>query len=286
MANKALHWACIVVAVLIIYYALAAYMLRFSLDRMVFLHTKPEHTAETGRYHITDSRGNEVLLRYYGKRGNGCVVFFPGQHGKIAVYEKALFAPLIERGITVFTISYPGQNGAKGNGDFDNVWELVDKALARIDEDRPVKDMVFIGRSLGSMAALMAAERWHPRGLVLEGAAPSLVEGVRSYMKAKWYLRPATLLPLRRIIKNDYSLIASGEKLEHTNITVFQGTKDSITPLDKIRELIGASSKFRLFAVDGATHNDTYLRVLPFYIKTVLNDLRDMNKESCHDSGI
>lgn len=248
-------------------------MLHYSLDQLVFLHTKAERTTEIGRYHVTDLNGNEIIVRNYGKGANGCVIFFPGQHGGIRSYEKTLFDPLTERGVAVFALSYPGQDGAKGDGNFNNVQELVKKALTKINRSYPIKDTVFIGRSLGSMVAVLVADQWHPRGLVLEGTAPALSDAVYSYMKSKWYLHPAVLLPVQKIIKKDYSLTETMGKLTSTKITIFQGTNDSLMPLDQLNGIAKEHSNVSFFAVSSGTHSNTYIKSLPMYIETILNML-------------
>lgn len=120
-------------------------------------------------------------------------------------------------------ISYPGQDGARGDGDFENVQGLIQQALSRINQLYSIKDAIFVGRSLGSMVAVIAANKWHPRGLVLEGTSSALSDGIYSFMKSKWFLQPAILLPVKEIIKKDYSLSEGLTKLPNTKIAIFQG---------------------------------------------------------------
>lgn len=277
---------CAVAALLLVYYVFAAYVLRYSLDRLVFPHTRGEHTSEIDRYRVADLNGNELIVRKYGNGKKGCAVFFPGQHGGIGRYEKTLFGPLVENGVTVFALTYPGQDGAAGNGNFSNVQGLIQKALTRINSSYPIKDSVFAGRSLGSMIAVMAAGQWHPRGLVLEGTAPALSDSVCSYMKSKWYLRPAALLPVHMIIKKDYLLTAALRNLTTTKTAIFQGDNDSLTPLEPIKKMIKEHHDVSLFAVSDATHSDAYIKALPLYIETISNMLNQKAPDkTLHTNG-
>lgn len=181
--NIKYHIVCAVAAVLLVYYAFVAYMLHYSLDRLVFLHTKAEQTTEIDRYHVTDLNGNEIIVRHYGK------------------------------------------------------------------------------------------------GEVLEGTAPALSDAVYSYMKSKWYLHPAVLLPVQKIIKKDYLLTEAIGKLTSTKITIFQGTNDSLMPLDHIEEIVKGRSSVNFIAVNSATHSDAYIKALPLYVETILNMLNQQTPD-------
>jgi hypothetical protein len=55
-----------------------------------------------------------IRIRQYGSSQlRHCVIFFPGQHGGISTYERNLFPTIKQLGITVYALSYPGQDGAQ-----------------------------------------------------------------------------------------------------------------------------------------------------------------------------
>jgi hypothetical protein len=259
-----------------LYFSAAALTLRFGTSRILF-----PYVAYTGSAaaRITDRvsgpSGNIILIRRYGAPLRGCVVFFPGQHGGISSYEKTLFPKYVSNGIAVFALSYPGQDGAAGQSDLDEIQHLVQRALRIVGRTCPATRTVFVGRSLGSMLAAYAAGLTHPAGVVLEGAAPSLSSAIIVRLRMHWYLSPISLLPISELLPRDYRLVEGLSDHPPFSVVVFQGTADEQTPIQDLRAPGALPRNSRLIAVDGGTHSNTYNVAMASYIQCARNMLRD-----------
>lgn len=111
LAAAALYYLTTAVA---LYYLTIAVALRFFLSNLVFL-AVPLSVTHENRLLVVNSNGAQGLIREYKSDENrSCVLYFPGQHGGIARYEKEIFAPVLAKGVSVYAISYPGYEGAEG----------------------------------------------------------------------------------------------------------------------------------------------------------------------------
>lgn len=168
-----------------------------------------------------------------------------------------LFVPLNEAGFQVWAISYPGQDGARGNARRASVLAQVKYLLSDISPHCPRERTVFIGRSLGASVAAVSAARWRPGGLVLEGAAASLGAAVRHQLASHWYTQPLQVLPIDALVAPDFPLAVSVAQFGPTRTTLFQGQFDAVTPLKDIEGLkrMGVT----VHVVPWATHTNAYL---------------------------
>ena len=253
-----------------IYYLVVLYVLHFSLDSFLFPHVNENITELPQPYLSANSGGDELLIRHYGDTKNKCVIFFPGQHGGIARYQRDLFPYLVKYGVSVFAVSYPGQDDAKGHGRLTELPGLVHSGLAMLKKVCHAKETVFVGRSLGSMVAVQEAVHWQPKGLVLDGITPSLSQAIHTYMENHWYLRPASVLPIRRILRHDVSLRTALNKLNSTKITIFQGSLDVRTPLLPARRAVAGHPNVKFIEVTGARHSNVYLKARVQYVKGIV----------------
>jgi pimeloyl-ACP methyl ester carboxylesterase len=264
------------------YYGTILYILRFSLDTFVLPQTNAGAVELVAPYLRVYRNGNAVFVRRYGNATDRCVIFFPGQHGGIERYQHELFEPLVREGISVFAVSYPGQDGAKGQARFSELPGLVDTALAKIDTICRLKHAVFVGRSLGSMVAALQAARWKPKGLVLDGVSPSLSAAIYAHMTTHWYLRPASVLPIAKVLLRDYDLGAALDQLDSTRVIMFQGSLDARTPLLPVRQLVVGRPDMKLIEVDGARHSDTYIKAFPEYLGSIVTLLGSKPNQYFH----
>ena len=201
------------VALVLIYFACGTYVLRYQLDSLLFPQTTPSIRAKAPVFQRISSNGNVMLIRRYGIARVGCVLFFPGQHGSSIAYETDLFPAFTAQGVAVLAIAYPGQDGAPGRSNLQEVQALASRAVVAARRACPDQTVVLYGRSLGSMVAAYSAGKHHPAGLILEGAAPTLSSAIQLKLRSRWYLAPLALLPVSRLLANDYSL---GEALTST----------------------------------------------------------------------
>jgi pimeloyl-ACP methyl ester carboxylesterase len=250
-AALAAAFICLVALVLII---------RFRTDQLLFPPVPGTSAAaiedSIGAGHGSTSR---MLLRGYGANRAGCIVFFPGQHGGIANYEKTFFPSLVSQGIKVFAASYAGQDGAPGRSDVARVNAQASEAVRFVSNQCGADHTVVVGRSLGTMVAAYSLRSAHPAGLVLVSAAPSLSAAFFAQLDAHWYTRPLRVLPAGVLVRRDFSLTGALGSRGSIPLVIFQGTRDVQTPL----ELLGVPGAIpdgtRIVAVPGGTHADTYL---------------------------
>jgi alpha-beta hydrolase superfamily lysophospholipase len=247
-------------AFVLLYFIAGACFLRFGLESLVLPSVAPSaYSSSSLPLRISSDDGNTVLIQRYGTPKEGCVVFFPGQHGLISAYEKNLFPAFYAEGIAVFAVAYPGQNGAPGKPrHLSEIMTLASQAAASVQAACAGHRVVLYGRSLGSMVAAYAAVRSHPAGLILESAAPSFSSAIRLRLNARWYLAPLALLPVSRLLAHDYSLQEALSGTSDMPALVFQGTADSETPLSAL-QTNGMPGNLRLVVVSGGAHSTTYL---------------------------
>jgi hypothetical protein len=128
------NWKAAAISVLVVAalgFATFACLVRYQLDRLLFPEVSGFSTATiVATISSEPGTSNRMLIREYGTGRLGCVVFFPGQHGGAATYERSLFPLLMAQGVRVFAASYPGQDGAPGRASIAEVNILASKAVA------------------------------------------------------------------------------------------------------------------------------------------------------------
>ena len=154
-------------SLILLYFALGAVALRHFLDDLIFL--KPEAGTTTEEHRFTyEEQGNQLLVRQYGNTtNNNCIIFFPGRHGGIARYEEEIFYKLDLSNTSLFALSYPGYEGAKGSSSLQSLPSLIHKTLHKIEQENHCNktNTVFAARSLGAAIALEVAKDWRPAKL-------------------------------------------------------------------------------------------------------------------------
>ncbi|KFZ38733.1 hypothetical protein HR45_04775 [Shewanella mangrovi] len=250
-----------------IYYLMAVVVLHYFLSALIFIKVPSSNTHETQRY-VVATDGVESLIRaYIAPAQTGCVLFFPGQHGDIARYENDVFAHLSRRGISVYAISYPGYEGAKGTANFANVKAVTQHAVSYIEQHSAcrIADSVFIGRSLGAAIAIENALNNKPRGLLLDGVSPSLAATVRQKLKGNIWLKPLQLLPIAQLLAYNPKLTDQLRRLAGVAVVIFQGDRDALTPLQPLQRAVSDESLLELVVIKGGTHRDTQVTAGPLY---------------------
>jgi pimeloyl-ACP methyl ester carboxylesterase len=187
------------------------------------------------------------------------------------VYEQAVVPQLLRRDLRVYLIAYPGQFGSDSAAPLGELRSLAGAAIEQVARECSSPKLVIVGRSLGSMIAAYAAQRGHAAGLVLESTSPRFSTFLRTNLRARWYLWPLVLLPVQRLLKEDYSLNAALTGI-HRPVVIFQGTKDELTPISDL-----ATESFpqnvKVISVENATHSNTFSLALPQYVATILDML-------------
>lgn len=260
------------------YFSVAAYAIHFGMDRLLFPQTAdPETVQMRSAFAVSNTAGDELLVRRYGRMQRGCAVFFPGQHGSIPAYQRQLFPSLVAAGLEVFALSYPGQDGASGRTHLDDIQQLVQRAVATIESSCSMDKTVFFGRSLGAMLAVDAAKTLHPAGLVLEGAAPLLSAAVRTRLRSQWIFAALAVLPIERLLRHDYSLSDALSGSDSMPVAIFQGTADVQAPLSDLLAMAVLPGKVQIIPVEGGTHSDAYLLGLGLIVATTVHMLEALH---------
>jgi acetyl esterase/lipase len=250
------------------YFATPMLLLRFALDRLVFLQVNGGATHENRLMDIPVSEDRSVRILQYGSSTH-CVIFFPGQHGGIATYERTLFPSIRNLGVTVYAMSYPGQDGAQGRAGRATLLRDVAVAIAAISRETTCQpeNAIFVGRSMGANVSIYTAQRIRPKGILVDGVAPTLTVAIRAAINRHIVMRPWTILPLRALVQDDFPLVPVIRQLKAIPIVIFQGTSDQVTPFIEAQTALAHEENVRFFAVNGATHGNAYLLLQTEYIK-------------------
>jgi alpha-beta hydrolase superfamily lysophospholipase len=251
------------------YFLVPIVLLKFAFDRFLFPAVDGETTHESRRIDVPLDTGRSILVRQYGRTDlRHCAIFFPGSTGRIARYEQTLFPNIEKLGIAVYALSYPGQDGAQGRSRMATLLKDVDSALATVKRETSCQpgSAVFIGRSMGAIVALHAAQRARPKGLLLDGVASSLTSAVEAAARRRVVTKPWAWLPLRTLLKEDFDLRSLAESLRPVPVVIFQATKDEVTPFEDARQAVLGLDNVRFFPVPQAIHSDAYLRSAAQYL--------------------
>lgn len=247
---------------LCLYFFIGAYLLHEKMPKYLFPHiTQTNKTNEFSKYEFYDSATNGVVIREYGQSNTHCLIFFPGQHGGAGKYEDDIFTIFQKNNFKVFSISYPGQDGAKGEvEDMASLIALINEAMIKVSSKCSPKSTIAYGRSLGATVAAFSIVKEKISGMILESVAPSLSLAVRNHLKSKWYLTPLTLLPISKLLPNEYKLSDSFSLLKGTPIAIFQGTRDIKTPLKQLERTWNYDGNVSLHRVENGLHSNTHIK--------------------------
>jgi len=253
----------------VVYFCTPVLLLCFALDRLIFPQVDGGSTHEDRLIDVPLGGGRSIRIREYGSPGlPNCAIFFPGQHGGISSYERTLFPNIEQSGITVFALSYPGQDGAQGRSNRATLIDDVHSGIAAIGRETSCQptNSVFIGHSLGASVAIHAAQQVRPKGILLDGVAPTLTIAIQAAFRRRASTQPWNLLPLGLLVKDDF-LLPLIHSLRPIPMVVFQGTNDRVTPFEDAQKALLDQENVQFFAVPDATHNDLYLQAQPQYSK-------------------
>lgn len=268
---KKILWIC-VVGVVVLYFALPAALLRWDADRLIFSAQSNDWTHEDQRFDVAVSPEVTVVVRRYGEAGQACAFFFPGQHGGIGTYERMLFPLIRSAGADVYAISYPGQDGAKGHSHRNLLPDQVALAVSQVSKETHcgMGRSVFVGRSLGATVALVEASKFRPKGVLVDGLGADLPSVVRAWIKRHPALVGWQMLPVRELLgRRDYAAALLFRQVPSVPVSVFQGTADTVTPYALARSAAMGHSNVAFTAVDGGTHQDTYLLAGDAYVRSL-----------------
>lgn len=259
------------------YFSIGAYLLYAQMPRYLFptiVLTAP--TEALHQYEFYDAAKNQLLVREYGQDNAQCMVFFPGRHGGVKKYQETIFKAFQQNNFKVFSLSYPGQDGALGQvNNIASLIKLINDAMNVISLNCSPEKTILYGRSLGAVVALYTVGEAKMAGVILESVAPSLSIAVNNHFNSKWYLRPLTILPIALLLPKDYDLNEPLALLKTTPISIFQGANDSQTPLKQLQQHWSYSDNVSLHIVKAGEHSNTY----SYAINEIINVAKSMTAQ-------
>jgi len=232
--------------------------LRFYMTRLIFREAMTVPTGWDEEILVSAPSEAATKLYRYGDDVNGCVVFFPGQHGFLPRYKEEIFAQFQQRRVSVFALVYPAEASRQPlSQTMEAVVEAVDVALKNCRS----RKVLLVGRSLGSMVAAYTSVKVQTQvsGLLLEGVSPSLSTAIHAKLSMHWMLKPLNWMPVHSILQHDYSLTEALNKLNGVPVVIFQGSEDELAPATILQEDRDLVRHAKLNVIEGGRHSDTYL---------------------------
>ena len=271
MVRASLNYLFILLFMISILFASAVYVFRYHLDFFIQPHTLQNQPTQAifANYLFNDS--TSMNIRRYNTDAQYCAVFFPGRSGGISHYERILFPIFTRSDFQVFALSYPGQDGNAGQLKLDSLLMQVEFALHDIDKHCLLKESVFIGRSLGATLAIYAAQKFQPKGLLLDGVSVNLATTIKVMLAKNTPTKAFSYLPLEYILKQNFeiNLPLVGYLNKGGKAMLFQGTLDDITPLSILSKHLIKHPNLQLNVVEGANHSNVFLVAQPHYINSL-----------------
>ena len=129
---------------------------------------------------------------------------------------------------------------------------------------------VFVGRSFGATVALVEAAKFEPKDVLVDGLGADLPSVVRAWISRHRLSMGWQMLPVRELLgRQDYSAASLLEQVPSVPVSVFQGTADTVTPFALARSATLGHSNATFTAVDGGTHQNTYMLAGPAYVRSL-----------------
>lgn len=181
------------------------------------------------------------------------IVWFHGNAGNIG-HRVDNIAELHNRlGVSIFIFDYRGYELSDGSPSEKGTYLDAEAALAYVGsrEDAGAGEGIYFGRSLGCAVAAELAVRSPPNALILESGFTSVQE-----MASVHY---PVIGVFGRLVQTRFDCRAKLWDI-HVPVLVMHGDRDEIVPFSMGRKLYEAANEpKRLYALEGAGHNDTYV---------------------------
>jgi fermentation-respiration switch protein FrsA (DUF1100 family) len=152
----------------------------------------------------------------------------------------------------IFLFDYRGYGRSQGRPDEEGTYLDGRAAIGFLIDERqiPTDRIILFGESLGAAIAVQLSLDFPARALVLESAFTSIPDMARAVYP---------FLPVGRFLRTRYDNLAKIPNVGKP-LLILHGTRDRIVPFDQGRRLFEAAREpKRLFAIEGAGHNDTFI---------------------------
>jgi fermentation-respiration switch protein FrsA (DUF1100 family) len=198
---------------------------------------------ETVNLATTD--GLRLLAWYWPGTFTTTLVIFHGNAGHRG-HRLDWIEDLHSLGYGVFILDYRGYGGSQGSPTEDGLYRDGEAALGWL-EKQAVRDLVYLGESLGCGVVVELAKRRPPRALILQSSFSSALDVARNAYP---------YLPVRLLMKDRFDSKKKMAKIL-CPVLFIHGERDSIIPLKLGRALYDAANEpKRWFPIPGADHND------------------------------
>jgi fermentation-respiration switch protein FrsA (DUF1100 family) len=193
------------------------------------------------------------------KPGAPVLLWFHGNAGNISHRLENIKLLVEEVGVGVFIFDYREYGWSEGSISREGTFKDAAAAYRYLTETRGIagSDIVLFGRSLGSALATDVALKGPSRALIIESAFTNSQEMAKLLAPFLFDWRP----------KVPYDNLG---RIGHVPVPVMiiHGTDDEIIPVDMARRVFAAAGEpKKLYLIDGAHHNDTYLVGGAEYVK-------------------
>lgn len=253
----------------LLYFALGALLIHCTIDKAVLRYAGSGiHPSSMASVVIATGNGS-VSVPSVGSGSAGCVLIFPGQHGRNATYEASIVPALTVHGVTVYLFSYDAVR-PPATLTFENIFTLARGTTRALGQRCGRGRLVVVGRSMGAMVAAYAVSATKAAGLVLDSASPQFAVAIRTRLTQRWFTRPWLLLPIERLLPDDYSLREALSKAPLVRGVIFQGSDDRRTPLRDLQKPGSVPAQLSLIPIAGARHSNVYLVAHKTYVAAIL----------------
>jgi pimeloyl-ACP methyl ester carboxylesterase len=180
--------------------------------------------------------------------GAPTVVHFHGNGSQLA-NEEWMALECKQRGLGWFAVEFPGYGQAPGEPSQEAVIGASSAAIEWLEKSGvSKKDMVLLGQSLGTGAALYLASKGYGRALVLATPYTSIADiGARTF----WWL------PVRLLIRDPFPAAEWAAQATQPAL-VIHGTADQVIPFEIGEALSKKLPHAELLVLPGAGHNDIW----------------------------
>ena len=205
---------------------------------------------------FTTSDGTRLHGWFVPGAGDHTLLWFHGNAGNIGnrVDNMLLFNRRL--GVNIFIFDYRGYGRSEGSPSERGMYIDADAALEylRSRGDIDLNNLILFGRSLGCAVAVEMATRYPAKALILESPFTSVDAMARR-------IRPLLMwfVPPRWIVGSRFDSLAKIGGIQ-SPVMILHGSRDDIVPIDMAQDMFDAANEpKRFYAIQGASHNDTYL---------------------------
>lgn len=211
------------------------------------LHIPVNPSGQIHAWYIPAASSSQTVLLYF--HGNGyCLEQTVGTIGEVV--------PLHNIGVNLLMVDYRGYGASsRGHAREKSVYQDARAAFNYLTQKRgiPARDIVFVGRSIGTgVATEMAKEHPEAGGLILISPFTSTSDVARASF---WYLRA---FPLFFMSHNQFNNLAKIDAV-HLPLLIIVGDHDTLTPRSMAEALLARGNPpKRLAVITGPGHNQMF----------------------------